>query len=54
MAGEVTETVDFWDVLDEAEQTVERWPTWQQRYEADVYAENDPLTWELWQPSGTW
>jgi hypothetical protein len=37
-----SESIDFWDVLDEAEQTVERWPSWQQEYDADVYYEDDP------------
>jgi hypothetical protein len=37
MTEEVPQPVDFWDVLDEAEQTVESWPSWQQRYDADVY-----------------
>lgn len=27
--------VDFWGELEEAEQTVEDWPAWQQRYDAD-------------------
>ncbi|HYH06461.1 MAG TPA: hypothetical protein VEK11_05295 [Thermoanaerobaculia bacterium] len=40
MADEV-QPVDWWGVLEEAEQTVEQWPAWQQRYEADVYSEND-------------
>jgi hypothetical protein len=29
----------LWEVLDEAEETVENWPAWQQRYEADVFDE---------------
>jgi len=32
----MADDVDFWEVLDEAEQTVQSWPPWQQRYEADV------------------
>lgn len=39
MAEEDPQPVDFWEVLDEAEVTVEKWPAWQQRYEADVFAE---------------
>ena len=39
MAEESPQPVDFWEVLDEAEETVENWPAWQQRYEADVFAE---------------
>jgi hypothetical protein len=39
-----SESIDFWDVLDEAEQTVERWPSWQQEYDGDVYYEDDPAT----------
>ena len=31
--------VDFWAVLEDATQSVERWPEWKQRYEADVYYE---------------
>ena len=37
MADEGSEPIDLWGVLEEAEQTVERWPAWQQRYEGDVY-----------------
>ena len=33
----MADDVDFWEVLDEAEQTVQSWPPWQQRYEADVH-----------------
>ncbi len=33
----MADDVDFWEVLDEAEQTVHAWPPWQQRYEADVF-----------------
>lgn len=36
MAEENPQPVDLWEVLDEAEETVENWPSWQQRYEADV------------------
>jgi hypothetical protein len=39
MAEEDSQPVDLWGVLDEAEETVEKWPAWQQRYEADVYRE---------------
>jgi hypothetical protein len=35
MADEV-QPVDWWGVLEEAEQTVEQWPEWQQQYEVDV------------------
>lgn len=42
MADEGTESVDFWVELEEAEQTVERWPPWQQRYDADLHYEQDP------------
>jgi len=31
-----SQSVDFWSELEEAHQTVEQWPEWQQRYEADV------------------
>lgn len=41
MADEGSEPVDIWDVLEEAEQTVEGWPDWQQRYEGDVYYDAD-------------
>lgn len=34
-----SQSVDFWSELEEAHQTVEQWPDWQQRYEADVNAE---------------
>jgi hypothetical protein len=37
--AEVPQPIDLWSVLDEAEQTVEHWPEWQQRYDADVYCE---------------
>lgn len=43
MAEEVPQPIDFWSVLDEAQQTVEAWPAWQQRYDVDVYAEDDPV-----------
>lgn len=39
MADEAPQSVDFWSELEEAHQTVEQWPDWQQRYEADVHAE---------------
>ncbi len=34
-----SQSVDFWSELEEAHQTVEQWPEWQQRYEADVNAD---------------
>jgi hypothetical protein len=34
---------DFWATLDDAVETVESWPAWQQRYEADVYGGGDEL-----------
>lgn len=40
MVEEATLPVDFWSVLDEAQETVEAWPEWQRRYDADVYAED--------------
>jgi hypothetical protein len=39
----MADDVDFWAVLEEAEEIVERWPAWQQRYEADVYGDRDKL-----------
>ncbi|HKO55694.1 MAG TPA: hypothetical protein VJ276_07425 [Thermoanaerobaculia bacterium] len=42
MADEGSEPVDLWGVLEEAEQTVEGWPPWQKRYDADVHYESDP------------
>jgi hypothetical protein len=41
MSDEAPESVDLWDVLEEAEQTVERWPPWQRQYEADIYYDQD-------------
>jgi hypothetical protein len=41
MPDEVPQSNDFWNELDEAEQSVEKWPPWQQRYEADVYYDRD-------------
>lgn len=41
MAGERSESVDLWDVLEEAEQTVQRWPSWQQQYDADIYYDEE-------------
>jgi hypothetical protein len=32
--------VDFWSVLQDAKVTVEQWPDWQRRYDADVHYEN--------------
>jgi hypothetical protein len=43
MGGEGSQ-IDFWDVLDDAEQTVERWPSWQKDVEADVYYEDELLS----------
>jgi len=40
MANDSFESVDFWAVLDEAELTVESWPAWQQRYQADIHYED--------------
>ena len=39
MADEAPQSVDFWSELEEAQQTVEQWPDWQQRYDADVHGE---------------
>lgn len=39
MAEEDPQPVDLFEVLDEAEETVETWPAWQQRFEADIYYE---------------
>ena len=36
MAEEHPQPVDLFEELDAAEQTVEAWPAWQQRYEADI------------------
>ena len=41
MADEFPDGVDLWDVLEEAEQTVQRWPSWQQQYDADLYYEDE-------------
>jgi len=41
MAEEASKAgVDFWGELEEAEQTVDEWPAWQQRYEADLNYED--------------
>lgn len=32
MPDPASQPVDLWALLDEAEETVERWPEWQQRY----------------------
>lgn len=46
--------VDFWGVLDEAEETVERWPWWKQHYRADVHAEAEPtVEWDAWEALGS-
>jgi len=39
MADELSTSREFWNVLEEATQTVESWETWKQRYEADIYYE---------------
>ena len=39
MADEDPQPIDLFEVLDEAEETVEAWPAWQQRFEADIYHE---------------
>jgi hypothetical protein len=39
MAEENPQPVDLWEVLDEAVETVEKWPSWQQQYDADVSEE---------------
>ena len=44
MAEEVGQPVDLWSVLDEAELTVETWPSWQQRYEVDVYRDENEIS----------
>jgi len=41
MAEDVPPPIDFWTVLEEAQSTVETWPEWQQRVEADVYYEGE-------------
>jgi hypothetical protein len=33
---EDTKSIDFWDELEEAENTVQRWPSWQQRYDVGL------------------
>jgi hypothetical protein len=43
MADEGPRAVDFRGVLEEAERTVERWPLWQQQYEADIFYERAVL-----------
>jgi hypothetical protein len=40
---EVPQPVDLWSVLEEAEETVDRWPEWQQRYDADVHYEDEAV-----------
>ena len=39
MAEEMTQSVDIWSELEEANDAVEAWPHWQQQYEADVHYE---------------
>ena len=41
MSDEVPDPVDLWDALEEAEETVARWPPWQQRYDADPHYDED-------------
>jgi hypothetical protein len=41
MANGAPQAIDLWDVMDEAEETVERWPHWQQRIEADVFYDDE-------------
>lgn len=41
MPDEASQPVDLWSLLDEAEEIVEQWPSWQQRYAVDVYAEEE-------------
>jgi hypothetical protein len=41
MPEERREAVDFWEELDEAEQTVARWPAWQRGYGVDVLREEE-------------
>jgi hypothetical protein len=41
MFEERKDSVDFWDELEEAQQTVERWPPWRQRYDADMHYEEE-------------
>jgi hypothetical protein len=40
MAGEGSQS-DFWDALEDAEMTVERWPPWQQQYDPDIFYDED-------------
>ncbi|HEY0160723.1 MAG TPA: hypothetical protein VGF28_25785 [Thermoanaerobaculia bacterium] len=42
MTAEAPQPVDLWSVLEEAEETVDAWPEWQQQYEADVHYEEAP------------
>jgi len=51
MTSDVSASVDLWDVLEEAEMTVECWPLWQQRVQADVFCEQELPAWDLWEPS---
>lgn len=51
MASDVSESADFWDVLEDAEMTVDRWPLWQQRYRADIFCDDEAVSWDLWEPS---
>ena len=37
MADEVSQSAEFWNVIEEAEQTVAAWPDWKKRYEVDIY-----------------
>lgn len=40
MAEEDSQAIDLFEVLEEAEETVETWPAWQRRYDADVHYES--------------
>jgi hypothetical protein len=48
MTNGASRPIDFWDVLDEAEETVERWPAWQQRVAGDVFGEHVVMDDEEW------
>ena len=43
MTEEVSQPVDLWSVLEEAEETVDTWPEWQRQYEADVHWEGEAV-----------
>ena len=40
-AEDAAQDVDLWSVIDEAEETVEQWPSWQKQHDADVYGEEE-------------